>query len=80
MKAMNDLRPVALTSAILKVFERVVLSQLQTLVTDFLASLQFAYRRGSGMVNAVLHNFVATSILLSRQKTCFVATNTCLSR
>ena len=26
------------------------------------------------------HNFVATSILLSRQKMCFVMTNTCLSR
>ena len=25
------------------------------------------------------HNLVATSILLSRQKTCFVVTNTCLS-
>ena len=46
MKATNDLRPVDLTSAIMKVFERVVLSQLQRFVADFLDPLRFAYRSG----------------------------------
>ena len=49
VKAMSDLRPVALTSAIMKTFERVVLSQLQSLVADFLVPLQFAYRKGRGV-------------------------------
>ena len=51
---MNDLRPVALTSAIMKVFERVVLSQLQNLLADFLDPFQFAYRRERGVEDAVL--------------------------
>ena len=55
VKAMSDLRPVALTSAVMKVFERVVLSQLQRLVADFLGPLQFAYRRERGVEDAVLH-------------------------
>ena len=55
VKAMSDLRPVALTSAVMKVFERVVLSQLQRLVADFLDPLQFAYRRERGVEDAVLH-------------------------
>ena len=36
VKSMNDLRPVALTSAAMKVFERVVLIHFQAFVTDFL--------------------------------------------
>ena len=39
----NDLRPVALTSAVMKVFERVVLIRYQVLVTDFPDPWQFAY-------------------------------------
>ena len=38
VRSVNDLRPVALTSAIIKVFERVVLIHFQVLVTDFLDS------------------------------------------
>ena len=45
VKVMSDLRPVALTSTIMQVFERVVLSQLQSLVADFLDPLQSAYRK-----------------------------------
>ena len=56
VKVMNDLRPVALTYAMMKVFERIVLSQLQSLVADFLDPLQFEYRRGRGVEDAVLHN------------------------
>ena len=50
-----NLRPVALTSTIMKVFERVVLSQLQSLVADFLDPFQFAYSRRRGVQDAVLH-------------------------
>ena len=36
---------------------------------------------GGGLHKGRGYNFVATNIILSRQKTCFVATkNTCLSR
>ena len=39
---MNDLRPVALTSAVMKV---VVLCKLENLVTDYTDPLPFTYRR-----------------------------------
>ena len=48
VKVMDDLRPVALTSAIMKVFKRVVLSHLQSLVADLLEPLQFAWGGGGG--------------------------------
>ena len=54
VKVMDDLRPVALTSAIM-VFKRVVLSHLQSLVADLPDPLQFAYRGGRGVSDAVLH-------------------------
>lgn len=45
---LNDLRPVALTATIMKVFDRVVLSQLKILATDFLDLWHFTYRRERG--------------------------------
>ena len=42
---MNDLRPVALTSAVMKVCEQVVLCKLEKLVKDYIDPLQFAYRK-----------------------------------
>ena len=39
----------------MKVFERVVLSQLQSLVADFLDPLQSACRRGRRVEDAVFH-------------------------
>ena len=39
----NDSWPVALTSAIIKVFKRVVLAHFQVFVTGFLEIRQFAY-------------------------------------
>ena len=45
IKAMNDLRPIALTSSLMKIFEKVVLLQFQTQVKDFVDPLQFAYRK-----------------------------------
>ena len=54
VRPMNDLRPVALTSAVMKVFERVVLIHFQVLVTDFLDPWQFAYRRNRSVEDAIL--------------------------
>ena len=42
---MNDLCPIALTSSVMKVFERAVLLRFQKIVTDFVDPLQFAYRK-----------------------------------
>ncbi|XP_077984681.1 uncharacterized protein LOC144439278 [Glandiceps talaboti] len=51
---MNDLRPVALTSALMKVCERIVLKQLNSLVSNFTDPLQFAYRQNRSTDDAVL--------------------------
>ena len=56
MLSMNDLRPVALTSAEMKVCEHVVLSKLETLVKDYLDPLQFAYRKNRSTDDAVLYS------------------------
>ncbi len=49
-----NLRPIALTSHIMKCFERVVLQHLTRQVAAFLDPLQFAYRRGVGVDDALL--------------------------
>lgn len=54
-----NLRPIALTSHIMKCFERVLLHHLTRQVSVFLDPLQFAYRRGVGVDDALifmLHN------------------------
>ena len=45
---MNYLHPVSLTATIIKVFKRVVLSQLKILVTNFLDLWHFLHRREMG--------------------------------
>ena len=45
ISSMNDLRPVSLTSAVMKVCERVVPCKLKKLVKDYLDPLLFAYRK-----------------------------------
>ena len=52
--AMNDLRPVALTSIIMKCFERLVLSCLKTSIKSSLDPLQFAYREKRNVEDAVI--------------------------
>uniref|UniRef100_A0AAQ4RFC3 Reverse transcriptase domain-containing protein n=1 Tax=Gasterosteus aculeatus aculeatus TaxID=481459 RepID=A0AAQ4RFC3_GASAC len=55
---LNDYRPVALTSVVMKSFERLVLSHLNTLSDPLLDPLQFAYRANRSMddaVNMALH-------------------------
>ena len=55
---LNDYRPVALTSQVMKVFERLVLNHLKPTVSEHLDPLQFAYQAGIGVDDAItyLHN------------------------
>uniref|UniRef100_UPI003AF4FC09 hypothetical protein n=1 Tax=Thiolapillus sp. TaxID=2017437 RepID=UPI003AF4FC09 len=56
ISSLNDLRPVALTSAVMKVCERVVLCKLDSLVVkDYIDLLQFAYRRNRSTNDVVLY-------------------------
>ena len=55
ISCLNDLRPVALTSHIMKVFERLFLNKLRPLVHGFQDPLQFAYRNGIGVDDALLY-------------------------
>ena len=55
ISSLNDLRPVALPSAVMRVCERVVLCKLDSLVKDYIDPLQFAYRRNRSTDDAVLY-------------------------
>ena len=50
---MKDLRPVALTSCAMKVFEKVVLAHFQTQVAHLMDPLQFAYRKNRSVEDAI---------------------------
>ena len=52
---MNDLRPVALTSYVMKTFERVVRLQLQPQAADLMDPFQFAYQKNRSVDDAILH-------------------------
>ena len=54
ISCMNDLRPVALTSAVMKICERFVLDHLRSLTSGILDPLQFAYAKGRSTEDAVL--------------------------
>ena len=56
ISSMNDLPPVAFTSAVMKVCERVVLCKLEKLVKDYIDPLQFAYRKNNSTGDAVLYS------------------------
>ena len=56
ISSMNDLRPVALTSAVMKVCQRVVLCKLEKLVKDYLDPLLFAYRKNRSTDDAVSYS------------------------
>ena len=51
---MNDLRPVALTSIIMKCFERIVLNRIKECFNSKQDPLQFAYRSKRGVDDAIL--------------------------
>lgn len=64
----NDYRPVALTSLVMKSFEKLVLNQLQADVSGFTDPLQFAYRRHRGVDDAVLTLLHGTITHLEKPK------------
>ncbi len=53
-KSLNDFRPVALTSLIMKRFEKLVKMELVTKTESLLDPLQFAYRTGRGVQDATV--------------------------
>ncbi len=53
VKEMNDLRPVALTSVIMKCFERIILKEIKLCFTPSQDGLQFAYRSGRSVDDAI---------------------------
>ena len=55
ISCLNDLRPVALTSHIMKVFERLFLNKLRPLVANCQDPLQFAYRARVGVDDALVY-------------------------
>lgn len=52
-KSLNEFRPIALTSLIMKSFERIVKDALMTMVQANLDPFQFAYRPGRGVDDAI---------------------------
>ncbi len=51
----NHFRPVALTSHLMKTMERIILRHLRPLVSTLMDPLQFAYRPGIGVDDAVIY-------------------------
>ena len=66
----NDLRPVALTSSVIKVLERIILRRLNVLVDPFLDPLQFAYRQKRNVEDAVLYVLNKIYAHLDKANTC----------
>ena len=53
ISGLNDYRPIALTSVVMKVFERLVLTHLKDITDPLLDPLQFAYRPNRSVDDAV---------------------------
>ena len=54
-KVLNDIRPVALTSLVMKQFEKLIKEEILQHIQDRLDPLQFAYRAGRGVEDATLY-------------------------
>ncbi|TWW55971.1 hypothetical protein D4764_09G0010210 [Takifugu flavidus] len=54
-KELNSYRPVALTSHLMKMLERLILAHLRPLVSSFMDPLQFAYQPSIGVDDAVIY-------------------------
>ena len=54
IKEMNDLRPVALTSIVMKSFERIILKEIKLCFSPSQDTFQFAYRAGRSVDDAIL--------------------------
>ncbi|KAK0133131.1 putative protein MSS51, mitochondrial [Merluccius polli] len=65
-KSLNDSRPVALTSLIMKVFEKIVKQEVLRITQDRFDPLQFAYRAGRGFHanQGLLEGWMPTLLLL----------------
>ena len=53
-KVLNDFRPIALTSLVMKVFEKLVKKEVLKQVNGLLDPLQFAYQAGRGVEDSTL--------------------------
>ncbi len=62
---LNDYRPVALTSIVMKVFERLVKSHISSSIPVTLDPLQFAYRPNRSTDDAISHILHSSVIILS---------------
>ncbi|XP_062844747.1 zinc finger protein 420-like, partial [Trichomycterus rosablanca] len=67
--SLNDYRPVALTSHVMKVLERLVLSYLRSQVSPFLDPLQFAYQQQVGVDDAVIYLLQRAHLHLDQSNT-----------
>lgn len=54
---MNNLRPVALTSLVMKAMERVIKKHIVMVTDPLMDPLQFAYRAGRGVDDNMSNNF-----------------------
>lgn len=70
VQTMNDLRPIALTSCVMKVFEKVVLLHFQIQVSDFIDPFQFAYQKNRSVDDAILHVLNGIYLHLDKPGTC----------
>ncbi|KAK3513338.1 hypothetical protein QTP70_012367 [Hemibagrus guttatus] len=59
---LNDHRPVALTSVVMKSFERLVLAYLKNITGPLLDPLQFAYRANSSAFNTIIPTLLQTKL------------------
>ncbi|TWW71072.1 hypothetical protein D4764_17G0005550 [Takifugu flavidus] len=69
---LNDYRPVALTSVVMKSLERLILPHLKSITTPLLDPLQFAYRANRSVddaVNLALHS-ILQHLDISRTRRC----------
>ena len=55
VKVMNDYRPIALTPCVMKVFEKCFLSHFQSITSNYIDPLQFAYRKNRSVDDALLY-------------------------
>ena len=73
VKELNDLRPIALTSTLVKILDRIVMNTFLPICQPFLDPLQFAYRKNRGVEDAIL-SFTHNLYKHIDQPKCYVRT------
>jgi len=71
-KELNDLRPVALTSLVMKSFERLVKGKLLEMVDKALDPKQFAYRAGMGVEDAQIIYYSTSCTVIYKVLVCIL--------